>query len=227
VQPILDLATGELSHGELLLRMLGDRGELISPGGFLAAAERFGFIHAIDHWVVRHAVELLARDARPHRIGVNLSGESVVGDPELLAVIERALSDSAADPARLILEVTETAAIVNMPQARQFAAGLTSLGCSLALDDFGSGFGSFCYLKHLPVGYVKLDGEFIHDLPRSNVDEHMVKAIVEVAAGLGIKTVAECVGDDETIRLLQRHGVDFAQGYHVAAPGPIVPATRS
>ncbi len=223
MQPILELASGEVSHGELLLRMQGSRGKLIAPGAFLPAAERFGLIHAIDRWVVRHAIQLLADSdpAQMPRVGVNLSGESVVGDAQLLAVIEDELRNTSADPGRLIFEVTETAAIANMPEATSFAEGLTNLGCSLALDDFGTGFGSFYYLKHLPVQYLKLDGEFIQNLPRSRVDEHMVKAIVGVAQGLGIKTVAESVADDETIRLLQEHGVDYAQGFHVGRPSPI------
>jgi diguanylate cyclase (GGDEF)-like protein/PAS domain S-box-containing protein len=226
MQPIVELASGDVSHGELLLRMQGNRGRLIAPGAFLPAAERFGLIHAVDRWVVRQAIQLIAGSDRAQMpsVGVNLSGESVVGDSQLLAMIEDELEASAADPSRLIFEVTETAAIANMPEATSFARGLTNLGCSLALDDFGTGFGSFYYLKHLPVRYLKMDGEFIQNLPRSHVDEHMVKAIVGVAQGLGIKTVAESVADDETIRLLQEHGVDYAQGFHVGRPGPIAAA---
>ncbi|MBV8218970.1 MAG: EAL domain-containing protein [Solirubrobacterales bacterium] len=222
LQPILDLATGQIQHGELLLRMKGERGKLIAPGAFLPAAERFGLIHAIDRWVVSRAIQLIAESMGPvPRVGINLSGESVVGDPELLRMIERELDNSSVDPSKLIFEVTETAAIANMPEATQFARGLTDLGCSLALDDFGTGFGSFYYLKHLPVSYVKLDGEFIQNLPRSEVDEHMVKAIVGVSQALGIKTVAESVADAETISLLQKHRVDFAQGYYVGKPTPL------
>jgi EAL domain-containing protein (putative c-di-GMP-specific phosphodiesterase class I) len=215
------LAGQGVSHGELLLRMRGDGGKLIAPGAFLPAAERFGLIHAIDHWVVREAIRLLGADDGTRLVGVNLSGESVVGDPELLSTIEQELDAAAVDPSKLIFEVTETAAIANMPEATSFAKGLTDLGCSLALDDFGTGFGSFYYLKHLPVRYLKLDGEFIQNLPRSHVDEPMVRAIVGVARGLGIKTVAESVADDETIRLLQEQGVDYAQGFHVGRPAPI------
>jgi diguanylate cyclase (GGDEF)-like protein/PAS domain S-box-containing protein len=225
LQPILELATGQIKHGELLLRMKGERGKLIAPGAFLPAAERFGLIHAIDRWVVARAIQLMAESMGPvPRVGINLSGESVVGDPELLRMIERELERSSVDPSRLIFEVTETAAIANMPEATEFAQGLTDLGCSLALDDFGTGFGSFYYLKHLPVSYVKLDGEFIQNLPRSEVDEHMVKAIVGVSQALGIKTVAESVADAETIGLLQKHQVDYAQGYFVGKPVPLTTA---
>jgi EAL domain-containing protein (putative c-di-GMP-specific phosphodiesterase class I) len=173
--------------------------------------------------VLARAIELIgdAKDVPLPRLGVNLSGESVVGDPHLLELIERHLSLPGIDPDRLIFEVTETAAIANMREASTFAARVTELGASLALDDFGTGFGSFYYLKHLPVRYLKLDGEFIRNLPQSEIDAHMVKAIVAVAQGMGIKTVAESVADDETIRLLQEHGVDYAQGFHVGRPGPI------
>ncbi len=222
-QPILDLAAGEISHGELLLRMRDEYGNLIAPGAFLPAAERFGLIHAIDRWVVRQAIQLLAaeRDGPALPISVNLSGDSVVGDPQLLETIERELRAAAVDPRQLIFEVTETAAIANMPEATRFARRLNELGSSIALDDFGTGFGSFYYLKHLPVQYVKLDGEFIRNLPRSEVDAHMVNAIVGIAQGLGIKTVAESVSDEETIRLLREHGVDYAQGFHVGRPAPV------
>ncbi len=222
LQPILELSTGQIKHGELLLRMKGDRGKLITPGAFLPAAERFGLIHAIDRWVVQRAIQLMSEtNGGGPRVGINLSGESIVGDPLLLEMIEQELERTGIDPAKLIFEVTETAAIANMPEATQFARGLTSLGCSLALDDFGTGFGSFYYLKHLPVSYVKLDGEFIQNLPRSEVDEHMVKAIVGVSQALGIKTVAESVADEETIGLLHKHNVDYAQGYYVGKPAPL------
>ena len=118
LQPILELATGKIKHGELLLRMKGERGKLIAPGAFLPAAERFGLIHAIDRWVVARAIQLVGQSmgAMP-RVGINLSGESVVGDPELLRMIERELERSSVDPSKLIFEVTETAAIANMPEA--------------------------------------------------------------------------------------------------------------
>jgi diguanylate cyclase (GGDEF)-like protein len=222
LQPIRELASGRVSHGELLLRMIGRDGELVSPSAFLPAAERFGLIHSIDRWVVRHAIQLLAADDELPPIGVNLSGESVVGDPDLLPLIKADVAAASIDPADLIFEVTETAAIANMVEARRFARSLRQLGCALALDDFGTGFGSFYYLKHLPVDYVKLDGEFIQNLPQSPVDEHVVRAIVDVAVGMGIKTVAEWVSDDATIELLARLGVDYAQGFHIGRPAPVL-----
>jgi diguanylate cyclase (GGDEF)-like protein/PAS domain S-box-containing protein len=222
-QPILDLSTGAISQGELLLRMRGDDDELIYPGAFLPAAERLGLIHEIDRWVVRRAIHLIAdqRDPPALPVAINLSGTSIAGDPELTRLIETELIDASVDPSGLIFEITETAAIANMTEAKRFADDLSRLGCGLALDDFGTGFGSFYYLKHLPVDYIKLDGEFIQNLPRSDFDKHMVRAIVELARGLRIKTIAESVADDETIQLLRQHGVDYAQGYHVGRPCPL------
>jgi diguanylate cyclase (GGDEF)-like protein len=223
LQPILDLSTGRMSHGELLLRMR-DRNRLIAPGTFLPTAERAGLIHDVDRWVVRRAIALMADGLGPNLeggVGINLSGVSVTGDQHLLELIDSELTRTGVQPQRLIFEVTETAAIANMPEAMSFAQELTKLGCNLALDDFGIGFSSFYYLKHLPVGFIKLDGEFIQNLPSSSVDEHVVKAIADVARSLGIKTVAESVADEATIELLREHRVDYAQGFHIGRPGPI------
>jgi diguanylate cyclase (GGDEF)-like protein/PAS domain S-box-containing protein len=221
-QAIVDLNTNRPSHGELLLRMRsGD--ELLPPGEFLGAAERLGLIHAIDRWVVRQAIWLLARGRAPADLplSVNLSGESVAGDPDLLRLIRAELDAAQVAPSKLIFEVTETAAIANILEAREFALGVRRMGCGLALDDFGTGFGSFYHLKHLPVDYLKIDREFVHDLPQSRVDQRLVRSIVEVARALRIRTVAESVGDDATITLLRQLGVDFIQGFHVGHPQPL------
>jgi EAL domain-containing protein (putative c-di-GMP-specific phosphodiesterase class I) len=151
---------------------------------------------------------------------VNISGRSV-GDPQLLSLIEQALERTAIDPASLIFEVTETAAIANMDRARGFATTLQSLGCGFALDDFGAGFGSFYYLKHIPFDYVKIDGEFIRNLPTSSTDQLIVDSIVQMSKGLGKHTIAEFVGDHETVEALKQHGVDFGQGYHLGRPIPV------
>ncbi len=232
-QPILDLATGDVSQHELLLRLRGDDGALIPPGAFLPSAERHDLVQAIDRWVVRAAIGLIDEHAQAGnalRLEVNLSGKSI-GDHELTGLIERELARTQIDPTSLIFEVTETAAIANMDAARAFADTLTQLGCRFALDDFGTGFGSFYYLKHLPVSYLKIDGEFIEGLATSETDQLMVQAIVTIAQGLGKATIAEFVEDAQTQRLLQEYGVDFAQGYHVGRPVDVselwlsVPAT--
>jgi diguanylate cyclase (GGDEF)-like protein len=219
-QPILDLRTGAVARHEVLLRMQTDEG-IVLPGDFLGTAERLGLSSAIDRWVVEHAIELLAKVETLDPdvcLEINLSGRSL-GDPELPAVIANHASAARIDPARLVFEITETAAIANMQQARRFATALTQLGCSFALDDFGAGFGSFYYLKHLPLQYVKIDGEFVR-APRSRADELFIEAIVQVARGLGKETIAEFVGDDETLALMRAYGVDFVQGYHIGRPAP-------
>jgi EAL domain-containing protein (putative c-di-GMP-specific phosphodiesterase class I) len=222
-QPILDITTGEISQHELLLRMRGDDGELIPPGAFLGVAERFGLIQSIDRWVVAHAIQLmdqLLRQGQEIRLEVNLSGRSV-DDRELPNMIRRELDRTMVNPDNLVLEITETALISNMDQARQFAEILSRVGCRFALDDFGAGFGSHYYLKHLPLNYLKIDGDFIRSLPTSMIDQLMVKAMVQVAKGLGMKTVAEFVESDDTLLFLKQYGVDFAQGFHVGRPVPI------
>jgi diguanylate cyclase (GGDEF)-like protein/PAS domain S-box-containing protein len=219
-QPILDLELGRVTRHELLLRMIGDDGELIPPASFLHIAERFGLIRDIDHWVVRNAIRLIDEQRRQgHTLSleVNLSGKSV-SDSELPKMIASELRDRSIDPGSLIFEVTETAAIVNITEAQQFAATLTELGCHFALDDFGAGFGSFYYLKHLPFDYLKIDGEFIRNLSTTHSDQLVVKAVVEIAQGLGKRTIAEFVTNAETTCLLRDLGVDYAQGYHIGRP---------
>jgi len=222
-QPILDLAKGEVTQYELLLRMRGDDGSLEPPGTFLATAERFGLIQGIDRWVAQQAVRLLAshkKEGRDLVLEVNLSPLSM-NDAEFATMVGRELIATGADPSNLVFEVTETAAVNDLDQARRFAESLTRIGCRFALDDFGAGFASFYYLKHLPISYLKIDGEFIRELARTPADQLLVKALVQISQGLGIKTIAEFVGDDETVRLLTEFGVDFAQGYHVGKPHPV------
>ncbi|MGE5674535.1 MAG: EAL domain-containing protein [Mycobacterium leprae] len=219
-QPIRDLHLDRTRHHELLLRMQGDQGELIPPKAFLDTAERFGLIRAVDRWVVTRAIRLVAeRSQRDPDIvlEVNLSGRAF-DDPELLSLISRELNATGINPHSLVFEITETAAISDIESAGKFVKTLKQLGCQFAIDDFGSGFASFYYLKHLPVDYLKIDGSFIHNLPNDPVDQHLVKGIVEVARGLGKKTMAEFVQDEATIRLLKEYGVDFAQGYYIGEP---------
>ena len=221
-QPILDLGDGRISQYELLLRLV-DGGEFVLPGLFLDTAERSGLIHDIDRWVVQQAIQLIAAHqsaGKELRLEVNLSGKAFA-DQELLQMIRRELVATKIDPANLVLEVTETAAIANIDQAQKFVRTLKALGCGFALDDFGVGFSSFSHLKHLPVDYLKIDGSFIRDLARNTVDQHLVQAMVAVARGLGKRTIAEFVGDDETLQLLRGYGVDFAQGYFIGRPAPL------
>jgi EAL domain-containing protein (putative c-di-GMP-specific phosphodiesterase class I) len=135
--------------------------------------------------------------------------------------VEDELRRTGVDPRALVFEVTETVAIGNTAEACRFAQRLSSLGCAFALDDFGAGFSSFYSLKHLPFDYLKIDGEFIRNLTANADDQHIVKAIVQIAVGLGKQTIAEFVGDAATVGLLRQYGVDFAQGYHVGKPRPL------
>ncbi|HWU36528.1 MAG TPA: EAL domain-containing protein [Candidatus Acidoferrum sp.] len=204
-QPVLDLRHNRVAQYELLLRLAGEGGEVVLPGAFLEVAEQIGMIHDIDRWVVRQAINLLTQErlgSPPLTLEVNLSAKAF-GDTQLLPLIARELTAAALRPGSLVLEVTETAAITNIHQAQAFIRTLKGLGCRFALDDFGVGFSSFAHLKHLPVDFVKLDGSFIRNLARDPLDRHLVRAMVEVARGLGQETIAEYVEDSETLRLLR------------------------
>jgi diguanylate cyclase (GGDEF)-like protein/PAS domain S-box-containing protein len=216
-QPILDLATGATVGEELLVRMVDESGELVTPSAFLPTAERFGLIRDIDRWVVSRALELTAAG---RAVSVNLSARSV-SDPELTNRVEHGLRRTGADPALLVFEITETAAAADMEDVRAFAERVQRIGCGLALDDFGTGFGSFIYLKHLPVSELKIDMEFVRHVSHSSADRKLVDSIVTIARGLGVRTVAEGVEDEATLRLLRNYGVDRAQGWHLGPPAPV------
>ncbi|MHB1539233.1 MAG: EAL domain-containing protein [Solirubrobacteraceae bacterium] len=224
-QPIVSLHSGEIADGgvccyEALLR-LADRpdGELVGPGSFLPAAERCGLVREIDSLVLGEAIALLGAELARRRtpVAVNLSGLSVTADGTL-PLIEGLLGRHRVEPARLIVEVTESAAISDMDRACRFCTGLRQLGCGVALDDFGSGFSSFRYLKRLPFDYLKIDGDFVAALRSSREDQLVVQALVRVARGMGKRTIAEYVGDQETIELLRAYGVDHGQGFGIGRP---------
>ena len=229
-QPIVSLGDGRVSHYEALVRLADEpAGRLVAPGRFLPAAERYGLIRDIDRMVLGRVAALLAdrRSSSEHSeqevsIAVNLSALSVT-DAGMLAEIEHRLALHRVDPSRLVIEVTETASISDMEQATAFCAGVQALGCAVALDDFGAGFGSFQYLKRLPFRYLKIDGDFIRGLPHSPNDQLVVKALVGVVKGMGRMTIAEFVGDEPTLKLLRSYGVDYAQGFEVGRPHPVVP----
>lgn len=222
-QPVLHLRSNQIAQYELLLRLVGEGGEVVLPGAFLDVAEQSGLIHDIDRWVVRRAIHLIAEERRAGRdlpLQVNLSAKAFA-DSQLVPLIEHELAAAAVPPGSLVLEVTETAAITNIQQAQKFVSTLKGLGCQFALDDFGVGFSSFHHLKHLPVDYLKLDGRFIRNIANDPLDQHLVRAMVEVARGLGKETIAEFVGDEETVRLLREYGVGYAQGYYIGRPGAL------
>jgi PAS domain S-box-containing protein len=215
-QPIIEIATGVTVKHELLLRMLSRTGQVIEPGTFLPAAEKYGLIDDIDRWVITKAAEMAAAGSR---VSVNLSAESV-GSIEILAHIESEMARTGALPECLTFEVTETAVMKDVPAGRRFADRLVALGCSFSLDDFGTGYGSLTYLRQLPISYLKVDVQFVREMTQSEGDQRLVQAIVHIAQSFGQRTIAEGVEDEETLDLLRDFGVDFAQGYHLGRPGP-------
>lgn len=231
-QPILGLSDADPHehHCELLLRMRLSSGELVAPGRFLPAAERYNLASRIDRWVVKTALEWLAQlpeSELAHRtFNINLSGLSI-GDAETTAFIHDQLRMHAGLASAICFEITETAAISKLATAWSFIAGLKSLGCQFALDDFGSGISSFGQLKNLDVDFVKIDGIFVRDIARDPIDRAMVTAINQMAHAMGIRTVAEFVEDGQILQLLKQIGVDFAQGYAIGPPVPIADIGRS
>ncbi len=223
-QPIVSLDDGLVAHYEALLRLADEPGELVAPGNFLPAAERYGLIREIDRMVLEKVAALLGaqRGSQSVSIAMNLSALSVT-DPAMLTHLERQLTLHGVDPSRLVIEVTETAAISDMDSASAFCAGVLALGCAVALDDFGAGFGSFQYLKYLPFSYLKIDGDFIRCLPVSRTDQLVVRALAGVVRGMGRRTIAEFVGDETTMSMLRSYGVDYAQGFEVGRPSPHLP----
>lgn len=218
-QPIIDLTTGETDRYELLVRMTDAEGQVVPPGVFLPVAEQLGLIAAIDHHMVRRAITLLAEYPPDSdvRFDVNCSGRAL-SDTSLLETIAKELERTGVNPGRLGIEITETAAVVDMVKAQSFIVSLKSIGVRVALDDFGSGFSSFHYLRNLPVDMLKIDGSFVRELPDNPRDQHIVRSMVELAAGLGIQVTAEWVESEETLRLLRSFGVGFAQGYWMGRP---------
>jgi EAL domain-containing protein (putative c-di-GMP-specific phosphodiesterase class I) len=218
-QPIVSLLDGRVTHHEALVRLQDETdGRLIGPASFLPAAERYGLIGAIDRMVLdKVAAQLAQMPPSAGAVAMNLSALSVT-DRSMLAHVVRGLERYGADPSRLVVEVTETASISDMPRARAFCERLHELGCAIALDDFGAGFGSFHYLKHLPFQYLKIDGAFIRGLPDSPHDQLVVKALVGLVREMGQQTIAEFVGDQRTIELLRELGVDYAQGFEIGRP---------
>lgn len=222
-QPIVETGTRDVAYYEILVRMRGVGDEIVPPTGFLPTAERFGFAPEIDRWVIRHAMQVLSRlqATQPGlRFSINLSAQTLM-DIGVCDFIVENLKTSGIDPASLLFEMTETAAIADMNAAESFLARLKAIGCKTALDDFGSGMASFAYLKELPVDCVKIDGHFVQKLATSPVDQAMVKAMNEIVHSLGKKTIAEFVENEESARLLAEYGVDYLQGYLLGRPNLI------
>ncbi|WP_347987107.1 EAL domain-containing protein [Methylomonas sp. AM2-LC] len=219
-QPVVKLSDGYISHYEVLLRMWGAGGEIITPEKFIPAAERMGLIHSIDLWVVENAIDFLVSSPLQFSnvsLAINLSSLAFQY-PDLLATIRSKLLSTKLDASRLTFEITETAAIDNIENAMTMMSRIHALGCKFALDDFGAGFCSFNYLKTFPVDYVKIDGQFIRNLLEDETDQLLVKSMVEIAEKLGKTTIAEFVESVETALKLKELGVNYAQGYVFGRP---------
>jgi EAL domain-containing protein (putative c-di-GMP-specific phosphodiesterase class I) len=197
--------------------MVDESGQLAPPMSFIPAAERYNLMPVVDRWVVTEALAWMRDQGRHGRrpdCAINLSGRSL-GDDQFQEFVNREIRASGVDPARVTFEITETAAIANFTRAQQFITALKRLGCRIALDDFGSGLSSFAYLKHLPVDYLKIDGEFVRDMASDPIDHAMVSAINQLGHVMGIKTIAEYVESEAVLVCLREVGVDYAQGFAI------------
>ncbi len=214
------LSDGPL-HFEVLLRLRSEGGELIPPSAFISSAERFNIMPAIDLWVVRHALRELRRFETSHEapltFSINLSA-STLNDERARQQVLGLVAEAGLDHSSLIFEITETTAIDNFSLAQQFMEELRALGCRIALDDFGTGFSSFSQLKSIDANYVKIDGQYVHNMARDPIDRAIVTSMNDIAHSLGLQTVAEFVESAETLRLLKVCGVDFVQGYYIQRP---------
>lgn len=219
-QPILEISTNSVTHHELLIRLPLADGRVLLPAQFLGVADRAGFFPQIDRWVVREAIRLIAEHQGPGeeaRVGVNLSSNALA-DPGMFTLIREEISAAGISPSSLIFELTETNVISNISDARRFVTDVRELGCQFALDDFGIGASSFYVLQQLPVDILKIDGNFVRELPRSSLDRHLVRSIIEMAHGMDVQIVAEFVESEEILAILRECGADYAQGYHIGRP---------
>jgi len=211
---------------EILVRMVDEKGGIVTPNLFIPAAERYNLMQAIDRWVIRNLFQRLAEDRRNACYDknlittVNLSGCSI-NEEGFLDFIKEQFNQNAISQGRICFEVTETVAVTNLAQAAVLIEELKTLGCLFALDDFGSGLSSFGYLKNLPVDYLKIDGQFVRGMVDDPIDAAMVNSINQIGQVMGMKTIAEFVENDAILERLREVGVDYAQGYGIARPEPL------
>jgi len=223
-QPIVALQAGNnLVRHEILVHMLDEDGQVVPPMAFIPAAERYNLMPSVDRWVLSATLSWMRRISRiasSMACSVNLSGRSLC-DHRFHQFVMSEIRESGVDPSHIVFEITETAAVANFAQAQQFITALKRLGCHFALDDFGSGLSSFAYLKHLPVDYLKIDGNFVRDMAADPVDYAMVEAINHLGHVMGIRTIAEYVESEVVLEKLRALGVDYAQGFAISHPLPL------
>ena len=210
-------------HVELLIRMIAKDGTIVPPMAFIPTAERYGLMPQIDRWVIRTAIQYISclTLTGPSLFSINLSAATLNDESALKFILDQ-LASSAIPTECLCFEITEAAAISHLLIARTFITTLRSKGCKFALDDFGSGMSSFSYLKHLPVDFLKIDGSFVRDIVVDPTNTAMVQAIHNIGHVMGMKTIAEFAEDESILEKLREIGVDFAQGYGVDRPTPIL-----
>ena len=229
-QPVQHMGDGEELYREVLLRLRAPDGQLVEPGRFIPAAERFDLMPQLDRWVVLHAVQYLQRQQARRQtlpvLGINLSGTSLNND-DFITFLPAVIADSGVPAGQFCFEITETAAVRRMLRTAQLMREMGALGCRFALDDFGSGLSSFAYLKHLPVDYLKIDGSFIHNIGTDPIDHGMVRAIHDISQILGLTTIAEQVESEAVRRQLLELGIDHGQGFGLARPVPLPGPTGS
>ena len=225
-QPIRSLQAGNPEfHYEILLRMQGEEDRVIAPGEFLPAAERYHLMPGIDRWVIRNTFERLLTFSRINSrcrcpVAINLSGQSL-SDASFLQFVLDQLEGLGGYRRDICFEVTESAAIANIQEAKTFISQVKQIGCEFSLDDFGTGLSSFSYLQNLDVDYLKIDGSFVKNIEKDDVSRSMVSAINQVGQTMGLKTIAEYVEDDTIANILTQLEVDFGQGYGLGRPKPI------
>ncbi len=221
-QPIVKISDNKIYHYEILLRMFDDNANLIPPGAFIPAAERYNLMGKIDRWVIENTFSWLQenRNSSLFHFSINLSGMNI-GNADFLQFVIQQFDKYAINTEQICFEITETAAVSNLSSANKFILALQEKGCQFSLDDFGSGVSSFAYLKNFAVDYLKIDGVFVKDILDDPIDKAMVKSINEISHVMGKKTIAEFVESKEIFNLLAELGVDYAQGYGVGKPIPI------
>lgn len=219
-QPIFDVKNNQVSYYEALVRLRETDGRIVGPHMFIPALESAGEMHLLDRWIIKLAITALHNHPQLNNIAINLSAQAFK-DENLVPTIVENLKLTGVDPKRITFELTESASLFNLHITQKVIADLHQLGCSFSVDDFGSGFSSFAYLKQLPADYIKLDGSFIKNLHLDQVDQTLVKSMIQVIQALGKKAVAEFVENEAILLILKDMGIDFVQGYHIGHPLPL------
>ncbi|NOY66781.1 MAG: EAL domain-containing protein [Gammaproteobacteria bacterium] len=226
ISPILKSQV-DRTYCEFLIRLPGKNDELILPGAFLPAAERYNLMPAIDRWVIKTVFAFLARKfgnqsgkENKNQYFINLSGASL-SDEDFFSYIKKQFTVFDIDPGMICFEITETVAITNLQETVGFIKEIRAIGCKIALDDFGAGLSSFSYLKAIPADYLKIDGNFVRDITHDKMDRAIVESINQIAKVAGLQTIAEFVEDEAILEVIKDIGVDFAQGYGIQVPVPI------